>query len=248
MLSPVIYQFSSVASASMRCTVSKHMTGEKTWLKSNPSTREKPFTTKQAFLWPSNITLKTHQFFMTFWSQGWSTSSKTLHFHSTLSSSWQASCQSFCSAWGKWACRTSCGCSHIEVQSGWWNLEWNWNWKFSSMSCVVMWSCCPVHSHSALAPSNISFHVWQITFIPFIALKRACCWIWGQYYKDKTSQEGHQLDRRRYYNTSQISYWRITQSWWWELQEINMDSSCIPFLNPIWDHQMGGEKCWLMWV
>ena len=70
MSSPVMYQFSSAASVRMRHTVSKHTTGEKTWLKSNPSTWEKPFMTRRAFLQPSDFMLKTHRFLMTFQSRG----------------------------------------------------------------------------------------------------------------------------------------------------------------------------------
>jgi hypothetical protein len=99
----MVYHFSflSADSASINRTDSKHTTGEKSSLKSMPSTCEKPWATSLAFLQPSDLMSKTHLQPMVLRPFGKLVSLKTLHQWSASSSSLQAIFHSSCAAFGK---------------------------------------------------------------------------------------------------------------------------------------------------
>src|SRR5277367_1567814 len=96
-----MYHPSSAASANISLTLSKRTTGEKSSLKSMPSTCEKPWATSLAFLRPSDLTSKTHLHPIDLRPLGRSVSLKTLHFWSASSSSRQAVFHSFRAASGR---------------------------------------------------------------------------------------------------------------------------------------------------
>jgi hypothetical protein len=86
--------------ASIKCTVSKHTTGENNSKKLIPSTWEKPLATRHAFFWPSVLMSKTHLFLIILQLLGRSVILKTSCLLSALSLSRQAFFHSSCSFLG----------------------------------------------------------------------------------------------------------------------------------------------------